>query len=164
MGYEAQVLQSYNVGSVTGGDLVGAIHGYDYDGSSNCLNCYCLEGCTEGQHLGATVLSAAQMTDPSNYEEFDFENVWTMDGNPDYPYPELIDNPHLTIEDEEPIIPGDVDGSGTVNVSDAIMALRASMGLLELTNDQFTAADMDGSNTVTVSDAIMILRTAMGLV
>ncbi len=65
---------------------------------------------------------------------------------------------------EPQFIPGDVDGSGAVTVSDALMALRASMGLLELTNDQFTAADMDGSNTVTVSDAIMILRTAMGLV
>ncbi len=58
---------------------------------------------------------------------------------------------------------GDVDGNGTVTVSDAIMALRCAMGILTLNSEQRARADMDGSGTVTVSDAIMILRKAMGL-
>ena len=61
------------------------------------------------------------------------------------------------------IIPGDVDGNGTVTVSDAIMALRAAMQLTELDEAGTAAADMDGSGSITVSDAIMILRTAMGI-
>jgi hypothetical protein len=60
-------------------------------------------------------------------------------------------------------LPGDVDGSGTVEATDAIMALRCAMGILELTPEQFEAADMDGSGTIALDDAITILRTAMGL-
>ena len=61
-------------------------------------------------------------------------------------------------------IPGDVDGSGDVSVSDAVLALRAAMGIFELAPEQFAAAGMDASGEVSVSDAIMILRTAMGLI
>lgn len=63
----------------------------------------------------------------------------------------------------EPSLPGDVDGSGTVEAVDAIMALRCAMGIMELTPEQFEAADMDGSGTIALDDAIIILRTAMGL-
>ena len=58
---------------------------------------------------------------------------------------------------------GDVDGNGTVTVSDAIMALRCAMGIMTLTSEQRARADMDGNGTISVSDAIMILRKAMGL-
>ena len=34
-----------------------------------------------------------QMRLKSTFEGFDFENTWTMEGNPDFPYPELISNP-----------------------------------------------------------------------
>lgn len=60
-------------------------------------------------------------------------------------------------------LPGDVDASGEVEVSDAILALRGAMGVLELAPEQFTAADMDGDGTIGLDDAITILRTAMGL-
>ena len=64
---------------------------------------------------------------------------------------------------EAPVLPGDVDGNGEVAVSDAVLALRAAMGILELTPEQFEAADMSGDGEIAVSDAILILRTAMGL-
>lgn len=60
-------------------------------------------------------------------------------------------------------LPGDVDGSGEVNITDALLALRAAMGVIELTPEQLAAADMNGSGTAEVSDAIIILRMAMGL-
>ncbi len=147
----------YNIGTVSGGEISGAVIGRCFDADNAAEACYYLAGCCEDNGVG-TALTEEQLRNAESYAGFDFESIWTMDGDPDYPYAELVNLTGSTI------IPGDVDGSGTVNVSDAIMALRASMGLLELTNDQFTAADMDGSNTVTVSDAIMILRTAMGLV
>ena len=62
------------------------------------------------------------------------------------------------------VLPGDVDGNGDVSVSDAVLALRAAMGILELTPEQFAAADVDGSGDISVSDAIIILRMAMGLI
>lgn len=63
---------------------------------------------------------------------------------------------------EQTLIPGDADGSGSVEVSDAVLALRCAMGLIE-TVPVFENADMDGSGALTVSDAVWILRLAMGL-
>ncbi|MBO4879177.1 MAG: hypothetical protein J5544_02855 [Clostridia bacterium] len=60
-------------------------------------------------------------------------------------------------------IPGDIDMSGAIEVADAIMALRCTMGILELTPEQIEAGDMNESGAIEVSDAIIILRTAMGL-
>ncbi|MBR0155929.1 MAG: dockerin type I repeat-containing protein [Clostridia bacterium] len=163
MGYEFALYQCYNIGSVTGGEVSGAVFGYDYEGYCTCENCFCLEGCTEGQHIGAIVLTEEQMADGSNYEEYDFDNVWTMEGNPDYPYAELIDNPHLTIENEEPAIPGDVNGSGAVDVADAVIVMRASMGLIELTEQEFAAGDINGDGQINITDAVTLLRMAMGI-
>ncbi len=55
---------------------------------------------------------------------------------------------------------GDADGSGTITVSDAITALRMSMGIASLDPN---IVDINGNGTVDVSDAIMILRFAMGV-
>lgn len=82
------------------------------------------------------------------------EEYWVENGS----YNELIAR-----FGEAQTVPGDVDGNGTVTVSDAIMALRAAMQLTELDEAGTAAADMDGSGSITVSDAIMILRTAMGI-
>ena len=59
---------------------------------------------------------------------------------------------------------GDVNGDGSVTVTDAIMALRASMGLITLTPAQRERGDVNNDGNVTVTDAIMILRVAMGLI
>ena len=37
----------------------------------------------------ASQLSNEQMQDRNSFDTFDFENVWTMAGDPSYPYPEL---------------------------------------------------------------------------
>lgn len=58
---------------------------------------------------------------------------------------------------------GDVDIDGGTTVADAIIVLRAAMGLLELTDGQLSHADMDQSGDVTVTDAIIVMRIAMGL-
>ncbi len=75
----------------------------------------------------------------------------------------LISNVRIIRAGSPEPIPGDVDGSGTVAVADAIMALRASMGIIELTPEQFACADMNGDGSVAVGDAITILRRAMGI-
>lgn len=64
----------------------------------------------------------------------------------------------------QPDLPGDVDGDGEVTVADALLALRASMGLVELNDEQQAAANVDGDEEITVADALLILRASMGLI
>ncbi len=61
-------------------------------------------------------------------------------------------------------VPGDVNNSGEVGVADAIMTLRAAMGILQLSDEQLAAADVNESGEIEVTDAIIILRMAMGLI
>ena len=56
--------------------------------------------------------------------------------------------------------PGDVDGSGKVNSSDARLTLRAAARLETLSGERFTAADVDGNGKVNATDARKILRAA----
>jgi subtilisin family serine protease len=59
---------------------------------------------------------------------------------------------------------GDCDLNGTVNVTDAVLALRHSMGLITLEGNAFLAGDVDLNGTVNVTDSLMIMRYAMGLI
>ncbi|MBR5947296.1 MAG: choice-of-anchor J domain-containing protein [Clostridia bacterium] len=59
---------------------------------------------------------------------------------------------------------GDADLNGSVTVADAILALRHSLGLYELTGRALAQADVDGNGSVTVADAVAILRYAMDLI
>ena len=59
---------------------------------------------------------------------------------------------------------GDIDMNGTVNINDAVLALRHSMGIITLNAQQLAIGDMDGDGRITVTDALMIMRIAMGLV
>ena len=67
------------------------------------------------------------------------------------------------INEEPDYLPGDVNINGTVEVTDALMALRAAMGVLELSVLQTLIADMDEDGTVSVSDALNIMRISMGI-
>lgn len=58
---------------------------------------------------------------------------------------------------------GDADGDGTTNVTDALLCLRSSMGVVVFSEEQTAHCDMDGDGNVTVIDALSILRIAMGL-
>lgn len=66
--------------------------------------------------------------------------------------------------------PGDVDGDGDVDVSDARFALRAAIRLTDsgldftdITKREFLAADTDGDKKIDVNDARNILRVAIRL-
>ncbi len=69
------------------------------------------------------------------------------------------------VNDGEPsFLPGDCDLNGTVNIADAVLALRHSMGLITLTGEAFLAGDVDGNGSIAITDAVMIMRYAMGLI
>lgn len=61
------------------------------------------------------------------------------------------------------LVVGDVNGSGTVDTSDALSILKYVVGLKEFTGDQITAADVDGDGYVTTKDALRVLRKVVGL-
>ena len=58
---------------------------------------------------------------------------------------------------------GDIDADGTVSSADARLALRAAVGLENLTEEEQKRADVDGEPGIKASDARLILRVAVGL-
>ena len=61
------------------------------------------------------------------------------------------------------VVPADVDGDGVIAASDARLALRASVGLETLSEEQVLAADVNNDGEVTSADARLILRASVGL-
>ena len=84
------VTDCYNIGSVTGGSYVGGVVGHKEKGI--VTNCYYYIDCCASSNSYGTALTNEQMLRAESFEGFDFETVWTMDGNPGYPYPKLINN------------------------------------------------------------------------
>lgn len=62
------------------------------------------------------------------------------------------------------IMLGDVDLDGDVMASDALMALRASNGIISLVGDAAIAADVDLDGDIASSDALKILRFSNGAI
>lgn len=58
-------------------------------------------------------------------------------------------------------VPGDVNGDGLVNSSDARLVLQYTVELTALTSAQLAAADVDGNGQVNSSDARRMLQTAV---
>lgn len=57
---------------------------------------------------------------------------------------------------------GDVDGDGTVNIIDAMLIARCSVGLVPCADIEI--ADFDCSGTIDIVDALMVARYSVGLV
>ena len=85
------VTKCYNIGNVTGASRVGGVVDYSYN-SGDVINCYYNIGCCTSSNSYGIALTNEQMLRAESFEGFDFETVWTMDGNPGYPYPKLVNN------------------------------------------------------------------------
>lgn len=159
---DTPVRRCYNIGEISGEQSSGAVYGQLY--SSECIadSCYYLEGCCENGGEGASALTAEQLMNEESYVGFDFETVWTMAGNSEYPYAELIGNPHGGGE-PQPALTGDADGNGTVNIADGIIALRFTLELIDESAIVLENADVNGDGLISVADAILILRIALGM-
>ena len=85
------ILNCYNIGTITGGSKT---LGYAIADSvyGTIANAYYLTNSGAGA-VGATALTEAQLRIKSPYEGFDFEAVWQLDAQANYPYPQLIENP-----------------------------------------------------------------------
>ena len=58
----------------------------------------------------------------------------------------------------------DVDMDGSLTAADALLALRYSLGLAELSDFQVGLADVAADGQITALDAVTILRTVLGLI
>ena len=144
----------YNIGTIQAENRWdGGIVGFN-DGT--VVNCYYLDTCG-GLNEEGTSLTGEQMQNAASFVGFDFNAVWTMDGDADYLYPELINTP-LWEEPAADIMMGDVNFSGEVLVDDALLVLRYSMSLTEFDDDQLEVADINGDGIVNSMDALLILR------
>lgn len=61
------------------------------------------------------------------------------------------------------VVPGDVDGDGSVTALDAMMVLRAVMREVELNYPQMLAADVTGDTWIYPEDAVSILKYSFGI-
>lgn len=61
------------------------------------------------------------------------------------------------------VIAGDSDLNGSVDITDALLALRFAMTLIAPNENQLQAADVNGNGTVDLQDALAILRIAMAI-
>lgn len=57
--------------------------------------------------------------------------------------------------------PGDADGSGSVDLADALRIMRISMGMLPMQSG--AGADVNGDGIVNMIDAMLVMRRSMGI-
>ncbi len=113
-----EIYYCYNLGNVVSLSNAGGLIGKnEYTDAENCYSighvsatsdfggcfsnapdiityCYYLdESVVNPTCLSGTAKSADQLRRATAYEQWDFTNVWTMEGREDYPYPELINIP-----------------------------------------------------------------------
>jgi hypothetical protein len=62
------------------------------------------------------------------------------------------------------IMYGDINGDGSISVSDALLAVQHSLGLTTLTPDQTQKGDVSGAGGVTSYDAALILQRIAGII
>lgn len=77
--------------------------------------------------------------------------------------PEAMPAENLTVNAEQRLV-GDIDGSGRLDASDALLVIRMALGILQRPENNtmdFLVADFDGDGLITSIDALLIIRRAM---
>ena len=58
---------------------------------------------------------------------------------------------------------GDVNNNGIVEAEDALLVLRHSMNIYQLSDNQLPRADMNGDGIINFDDAVLIIRNALDI-
>ncbi|MBQ4341441.1 MAG: dockerin type I repeat-containing protein, partial [Clostridia bacterium] len=58
---------------------------------------------------------------------------------------------------------GDVNGSGSVDTADALLAMRYAMNLAELTPGAVTRGDINLDGRLDTADSMLIMRIGLGM-
>lgn len=161
------VLTSYSVGKISAtesGGYIAAIVAYQTGGT--VTDCYYLDNINIGvgyvdysiSNTPETIkLNKENMQNPSNFDGFDFDAIWTMDGNAEYPYPELKSVEMIY----KAYTPGDLTGDGKINSLDGLMLLRHLNGwTLNIASPE--AMDVNADGKVNSLDGLMLMRYLNG--
>ena len=84
-------------------------------------------------------------------------------------YEQLQPSPRPTAEPTaepttEPVVYGDVNGDGRINTADAVIVLKSTVGMVQLDDEQKSAADVNRNGMVNTADATCILKYAAGII
>lgn len=74
-----------------------------------------------------------------------------------------LDLCYTTPEEPAPIVSGDLNGNGVVEMREALKIYQAANGKSSLTAEQLVIADINGNGSVEMREALMIYRVANGL-
>ena len=99
----------------------------------------------------------------------EFLGWYTEDGtliqdDSEYLYPSAANERRVVARfGEAPLAPGDANGDGVIDMTDALLVMRYALGLM---NDLpgLDYVDMNGDGLVNMTDALLILRAALGIV
>lgn len=105
---------SYGIGYLTHQDHCYSI-GSAYNGVAGDYCYYLDESADESQRIGEGSRSADQLKKQSNYENWNFETIWKIDKNAEYPYPTLRENPKPV----EPKLPCNHENTELQNAANA---------------------------------------------
>lgn len=107
-----------------------------------------------------TVVSGAAATAPAD----PVREGWTFIGW-DVDFSNVTSDLTVTAQYEEngPAVTllGDINCDGTVDATDALLALRKSMSIAEITPQGFINGDMNGDGLVNATDAVLIMRIVL---
>lgn len=112
----SKIINTYSVGSVTSTSACGGIVGNCYNTTKTTFSYYLDEGVSSPTNTVGTAKSEDQLRRQGNFEQWDFNTVWTMDGKDYYQYPELQEcNLHFQLGGEADIL-GDSTYGSTLSV------------------------------------------------
>ncbi|MDE6729444.1 MAG: dockerin type I repeat-containing protein [Oscillospiraceae bacterium] len=78
-------------------------------------------------------------------------------------YKDVVILPLEVYPDTTEHLPGDVDGNGTVDITDVIRMNRVYVGCQKFTPEQIKAGDVDHDGKISLSDSMLVLRYLVGL-
>ncbi len=126
---------------------------------------YAFIGCSS---LNSAVFKGEPPTDFGDDVFSDCASGFCIYYNPGYadlwsPNGETTWNGYPIVPYEVEAVPGDADGNGVIDTTDALYVLRCALGIDGDANAMMAVCDMDGSGTIDTTDALLILRMALGI-
>lgn len=98
----------------------------------------------------ATKCSVSDMLNCDTYLGFDFKETWTMAGDMDYLYPELID-----VIDKS-VVDGDIDGDKQLTAIDALLIKKICVGMSVPEAVRLDLADINKDGMINAKDLLVI--------
>ena len=98
------------------------------------------------------MLDDEAMKKQESFENWDFEETWTMEGNEEYPYPELKVVEMVLPQEALKLEVGDIDADKKVNSRDVATLQKYILSMFAWSRDTILRADINGDNKINSRD------------